>query len=377
MPDHAPPFTIGVEEEYLLVDVRHARGRERSAARVVRGPARSHRGSRVSGVPALADRSGHAGVSHDRRGAHVVARPAPGGGRGVGPVRARADRRGEPSVLAVVDAEAHRQGALRRAARGNAGRGAAHDDLRPARARRHRRRRTAHRPDEPGAVLPAAPAGAFVQLAVLGRGAHGPDVVPPDDLQRHSAHRAARAVCELERVPAPHRHADRDRHPRRHLAHLVGPAAERALSHARDARDGLVHVARGLGAARGAQPVPDAQALSAAARQPAVAPVPATADRREPLARDAVFVRRGPARPRPPAHRAVRGAGGGNHRAAARGRDSNSVACRRSRGCARSWSAAPARIGSCRIFEAALQAGADEREAFDAVVDWLVVETAR
>jgi carboxylate-amine ligase len=30
-----------------------------------------------------------------------------------------------------------------------------------------------------------------------------------------------------------------------------------------------------------------------------------------------------------------------------------------------------------RIFEAALQSGADEREALGAVVDWLVVETAR
>ena len=52
---------------------------------------------------------------------------------------------------------------------------------------------------------------------------------------------------ELERVPAAHRHADRDGRDRRHLAHLVGPAAERALPDARDARHGLLHDARGRG----------------------------------------------------------------------------------------------------------------------------------
>ncbi|MCK7583516.1 MAG: hypothetical protein MZV65_53645 [Chromatiales bacterium] len=66
-------------------------------------------------------------------------------------LRARADRGVEPPVLADLEAEAHRQGALRRAARGDAGRRAPHDDLRPARARRHRGRRPAHRPDEPAA----------------------------------------------------------------------------------------------------------------------------------------------------------------------------------------------------------------------------------
>ena len=70
-------------------------------------------------------------------------------------------------------------------------------------------------------------------------------------------------------------------------------------------------------------------------------------------------------------------AGRGNHRTAARGCRSSWAAWRRSKGCARSSSAAPARIGSCGSTRRALQSGADEHEAFDAVVDWLVAETAR
>src|SRR6476619_2821809 len=87
---------------------------------------------------------------------------------------------------------------------------------------------------------------------------------------------------------------------------MVGPAAELALPDARDADNGLLHDTRRHAAHRGVEPVPDPHAVSAAAREPALAQLSAPARRRESLARDALLVRRGTARPGSATDRAVR-----------------------------------------------------------------------
>ena len=56
------------------------------------------------------------------------------------------------------------------------------------------------RPDERGALLPAAPAGALDELAVLDGPRHRPEVVPHDGLPPLSAHRHSRSLRLVERV---------------------------------------------------------------------------------------------------------------------------------------------------------------------------------
>ena len=78
--------------------------------------------------------------------------------------------------------------------RGAAAAGALAADLRPARARRGARPLVDDRPDERGALLPAAPARALDQLAVLDGARHRPEVVPHDGLPPLSAHRHPRSL---------------------------------------------------------------------------------------------------------------------------------------------------------------------------------------
>ena len=193
-----PAFSLGMEEEYLLVDL---------ATRDL-----------VSDPPAellqrcIAETDGRVSPEFLRSQLEVktsvcgsvaamrreLGGAAPQGVRSRGRLRHRAHRRVDASVRAArASSAAHRPRALRRHRARSAGRGAAHDHLRHARARRARRRRAAHRRHEPAQLLRAAPAGAVVFVAVLGRRGHGHAVVPAHAAVVAAAHRAARALREL------------------------------------------------------------------------------------------------------------------------------------------------------------------------------------
>ncbi len=160
--------------------------------------------------------------------------------------------------------------------------------LRHARARRHRGRRAAHRPDEPGALLPAASADAVDLLAVLAGRGHRPQELPARRLPRAAAHRPAAALRKLRRVPAHRRRAGQERRHRGCHQDLVGLAPLGPLSHARDARHRRVHAHRRRAVDRRALRLHPAHALPAAPLQPEVALLPGLSHRGEPLARPAL-----------------------------------------------------------------------------------------
>ena len=110
------------------------------------------------------------------------------------------DRRLDPSVRQLATSSAGPTGALpdahRRLSQILARR---HGDLRHACPCRDRGRGPAHRPDEPGELLPAAPSGALDDLAVLARPGHRPQGDRPtifDDLPRSRPARTARRAGE-------------------------------------------------------------------------------------------------------------------------------------------------------------------------------------
>ena len=84
-----------------------------------------------------------------------------------------------------------------------------------------------------GALLPAAPARALDQLAVLAGTRHRPEVVPDDGLPPLSAQRHPRPVRLVERVRGVPRHARRAALHRRRQEGVVGSAAASAVRHAR------------------------------------------------------------------------------------------------------------------------------------------------
>ena len=109
-------------------------------------------------------------------------------------------RRRHASVRRLARAGHLSRRALPAGRRGHADGGALEPDLRPARARRHRGSRDRDPPDEPDALLPAAPAGALDQLAVLDRHEHRPEVVPLQGVRQVPAHQHSRHVHELGRL---------------------------------------------------------------------------------------------------------------------------------------------------------------------------------
>ena len=90
-------------------------------------------------------------------------------------------------------------------------------------------RETAHPPDEPDALLPAAPAGAFRQLAVLDRPQHRAQVVPLQGLRQVSAHQHSRHLHELGRLRKLRQPAGEDQLHRQRQEDLVGRAAASVL----------------------------------------------------------------------------------------------------------------------------------------------------
>ena len=197
-----PAFTLGIEEEYLLVD-RETRDLAVNPPPELFEAAQIALGERVTpeflrsqievgtvdllqpgrGAPAAAP------VPHHGRRAGRAARP--GAGRGL-----------DPSVRRLVAPDAYRQGALQHAGARSAGAGSPPADLRHACACRARGPGAAHRPDEPGVVFPAAPAGAVDLIAVLAGRGYRAQELPPRGVRRIAAHRAAGDLRFLGRVPA-------------------------------------------------------------------------------------------------------------------------------------------------------------------------------
>ena len=236
MPLTPPSLTLGLEEEYLLVDPASRdlvaappagfmqRCQDRLGERVTHEllQAQVEVGTTVCQNVGAARRAAD-GAARDRR-------------RHRARVRHGDDRRLDPSVRQLARAEEGRQGALPGARARHADARLAPGDLRHARARRHRGRGAQDRPDEPGDLLPAAPAGAVELVAVLAGPAHRAQGVSADHLRRPAAQRPARVLRERRGV-APHAASARaDRPVRRRHQDLVGHPAERPLPDPRDAR---------------------------------------------------------------------------------------------------------------------------------------------
>ncbi len=116
--------------------------------------------------------------------------------------------------------------------RGTAAAGAVAAHLRPARPRRDARPRVDDRHHERGAVLPAAPAGAVDQLAVLDGPRHRAEVVSHDDLPPLPAHGRPRSLRLVERVRELSEPAHRSALHRRRQEDLVGHPAASDVRHA-------------------------------------------------------------------------------------------------------------------------------------------------
>ena len=156
--------------------------------------ASTRRRARQPRIPALAARGEDLGVRLGGRHAPRARAPARkvvevAADYGIAPIAASTHPFARPTAPPPTD---HERYAAHRAR--SAGRRAAHDHLRHARARRPRRRRAAHRRDEPALVFRAAPAGAVVLVAVLGRRRHGHAVVPAHAAVVAAAHRACRSA---------------------------------------------------------------------------------------------------------------------------------------------------------------------------------------
>ena len=231
MPLKDPSFTIGIEEEYLLVDrasrdlVREMpHGLFEAASRRCGGQvAREFLKSQIevgTSVHTIAARG-------RRRARRSCARPSRelAAEHGLAPIAASTHPFARWSTPAADRARAlpgDRPGPRRRRPPPR--------HLRHARARRHRGRRAAHRPHEPGALFPAAPADALHLLAVRGGRGHRPQVLPPRRLPGAAAHGPARPLRELGGVPPDRRPAGAQRRHRGRQQDLVGPAPVRALS---------------------------------------------------------------------------------------------------------------------------------------------------
>ena len=197
-----PSFTLGIEEEYQTIDPGHVRS----------ALAHQHRDHR----------EGQAAAEREGQG-----RDAPVGGRGRHRRLPQRSRKRAPTsstcgaqMIALAEENGlllvrRRHASVRRLAR------AGHLSRRalPAGRRGHadwsrasnlifglhvhvgiEDRETSDSPDEPDAVLPAAPARALDQLAVLARHEHRPEVVPLQGVRQVPAHQHSRHLHELGRL---------------------------------------------------------------------------------------------------------------------------------------------------------------------------------
>ena len=194
-----------------------------------------------SGISALANRDRDPGLCKSRGGAGRSSAITWDDRLSRGGLRHGPNCRGDASVGAMGGAEDHRARALPEPRERSARRRAAPRDLRDARPYRHPGRRAAHRFVEPGLVFPAAPVGAVDLVAVLAGREHRAQILSARRLRRDAAHRHSRAVRQLGRIPAACRHSGRRRADRGRHQIVVGFAAERPLSDARNAHHRLLH----------------------------------------------------------------------------------------------------------------------------------------
>ena len=218
-------FSIGIEEEYLLVDPETRALANRQPPEFM-ARCKERLGGRVTHEFLQSQVEIGTGVcATDRRGAGRDPRAAPDHRRDRARVRHADDRVLDPSLGALEGAGAGRHGPLPHPRRRAPEPRAAHGDLRHARACRDRGSGPARRPDEPGQLLHAAPAGALVVLAVLGGARHRAEGVPADHHRRPAALGPAGDLRELERLDRAAAGAGRDRHGHRPVEDLVGHAA--------------------------------------------------------------------------------------------------------------------------------------------------------
>ena len=174
MSPREPSFTIGVEEEYLLVDRRSRNLVSEPPAALIEECAALSPAGRVS--PEFLQAQIEVGttvcnsldevrndLAHLRRTVAAVS-----GKHGLAPIAAST----HPFALWREQKHTDKE-RYRILNRGYAGRRPAADDRRHARPRGHRGRRPAHRHPQPGGVFPAAPAGAEHVVAFLGRNRNG------------------------------------------------------------------------------------------------------------------------------------------------------------------------------------------------------------
>ena len=149
-----------------------------------------------------AGRGRHQRLHRHRRGPGGAGPAARHGRRIAPPARHGAGRRLDPPVRRPGRTSSTPRRSATSADRRLSGAGPPPADQRHAHPCRDRGRGPAHRPDEPGQLLPAASAGAVDQLAVLGRPGDRPEVDPAHHLRRPATLRLARALRELARVAA-------------------------------------------------------------------------------------------------------------------------------------------------------------------------------
>ena len=375
MPLKDPTFTIGIEEEYLLVD-RASRDLVRemphalfeAAQQALRGQvAREFLKSQIevgTGVHA-SPRAAGAELAALRRTVASLA-----GEHGLAPIAASTHPFARWSVQEPTERERYQAIAQRSRRRRPPPR-----HLRHARARRHRGRRAAHRPHEPGPLLPAAPAHALDLLAVRRRRGHRPQVLPPRRLPGAAAHGHARPLRELGGIP-PHRRSARcattsSRTPARSGGTCGPPPASRR---SRCASPTCAPGSRTRVCVAAMYVCDPAHALPHPPRQPDLAHLSAVPAVGEPLARAALRRRRHAVRfrqgragrlPRP-----RRGAAG-----AAR-EDAEALGCLSEIEHARAIvAAAPAPTGKSPATRVLTAAGAPREKALEGVVDHLIAET--
>ena len=200
-----PPYTIGIEEELMIVD-RETLDLSSSIEGLLEGVDGIETDGEVKpelmeSVCEIATRA----VPQHARGGRPAALAAPARAAGGAPARARHRLRRHASVRAL-GGPAHRVApALPRADRRPPVRGPPGDHLRHPRARRDRRPRQGHPRLQRHARAPADPARPVRQLAVLARPADRPPVHPHADLPRLPARRDPAALRGLRGLEPAHR----------------------------------------------------------------------------------------------------------------------------------------------------------------------------
>ena len=227
MASRKPALTLGIEEEYLLVDPETRALASRPPAGFMRrceealGPQVTHEflqsqvevGTSVCRLGRRGPQGTGASPKHRR---DVRARVRPPHDRVLHPPLGELDRAGAGRARALP--HPHPGASVPRPPHGH---------LRHARPCRHRGRGSAHRSDEPGDVFPAPPAGAEHVLAVLGGTGYRHQGVSADHLRRPATLRRAGDVRQLQRLERDAADAPGDRPVRRRHQDLVGPAPER------------------------------------------------------------------------------------------------------------------------------------------------------